>query len=52
MMPVTQFNFQPVGDGKPGPVYHRIIEAWSAEVGINIPAQAERYAELAKTWVP
>jgi len=52
MMPVTQFNFQPVGDGKPGPVYHRIIEAWSAEVGINISAQAERYAELAKTWVP
>ena len=52
MMPVTLFNFQPIGDGKPGPIYLRLLDAWSKEVGVNIPAQAREYAELAKTWTP
>ena len=52
MMPVTRFNFQPIGDGKPGAIYLRLLDAWSKEVGVNIPAQAREYAELAKTWTP
>ena len=52
MMPVTRFNFQPIGDGKPGPIYLRLLDAWSKDVGVNIPAQARQYAELAKTWTP
>jgi branched-chain amino acid aminotransferase len=52
MMPVTRFNFQPIGDGKPGAIYLRLLDAWSKEVGVNIPAQARQYAELAKTWTP
>ena len=52
MVPVTRFNFQPVGAGKPGPLYRRLLDAWSAEVGLDIPAQARQYAELAKTWKP
>ena len=52
MMPVTRFNFQPIGDGKPGPVYQQLLNAWSEEVGLDIPAQARKYAELAETWVP
>ena len=52
MMPVTRFNFQPIGDGKPGPIYLRLLDAWSKEVGVNIPDQARAYAELAKTWTP
>jgi branched-chain amino acid aminotransferase len=52
MMPVTRFNFQPIGDGKPGSIYLRLLDAWSKEVGVNIPAQARQYAELAKTWTP
>jgi branched-chain amino acid aminotransferase len=52
MMPVTRFNFQPIGDGKPGSIYLRLLDAWSKEVGVNIPAQARQYAELGKTWTP
>jgi branched-chain amino acid aminotransferase len=52
MVPITRFNFQPVGSGRPGPVYRRLIEAWSEEVGVDIPAQAREYAERAKSWTP
>ena len=52
MVPITRFNFHPVGDGKPGPVYQKLLNAWSFEVGVDIAAQAHKYAELAKTWVP
>jgi len=52
MAPVTRFNFRPVGDGTPGPIYRKLLAAWSEEVGIDIAGQAREYAELAKTWKP
>ena len=52
MTPITRFDFQSIGDGKPGPVYPRLLNAWPAEVGVDISAQAEGYARLEKTWVP
>ena len=52
MQPITRFNFRPVGDGKPGPIYRRLLAAWSEEVGVDIAGQAREYAELAKTWRP
>lgn len=52
MMPIRRFNFEPVGGGKPGPVYQRLLAAWSEEVGVDIAAQARDYAEGAKTWQP
>lgn len=52
MVPITRFDFQPVGTGQPGPIYRRLIEAWSEEVGVDIPAQAREYAERAKSWAP
>ena len=39
LAPVTRFNGLPVGDGRPGKIFHRLIEAWSAEVGLDIHAQ-------------
>ena len=39
LMPVTRINGAPVGDGKPGPVYRRLLEAWSRKVGLDIEAQ-------------
>lgn len=45
IMPVTQLNKRPIGDGKPGPVTRRLIEAWSDMVGVDIVAQADEYAE-------
>jgi branched-chain amino acid aminotransferase len=39
LMPVTKVNGIPVGDGKPGPLFRRLLEAWSAEVGLDIEKQ-------------
>jgi branched-chain amino acid aminotransferase len=36
LMPVARINGLPIGDGKPGPVYHRLMEAWSEMVGLDI----------------
>ena len=52
MQPITRFNFQSIGDGTPGPIYRKLLAAWSEEVGVDIAAQAREYAELAKTWKP
>ena len=52
MVPITRFDFYPVGDGKRGPIFQRLLEAWSEEVGVSIDDQFADYAELAKTWRP
>ncbi len=50
MIPVTRFNFQAVGDGKPGSMYRRLLTAWGDAVGVDIAAQAREYEALATTW--
>ncbi|NKB68896.1 MAG: branched-chain amino acid aminotransferase [Candidatus Latescibacteria bacterium] len=52
MIPITRFNFQPVGQGCPGPLYRQLLAAWSRDVGVDIAAQAHTYSQLAKTWTP
>jgi branched-chain amino acid aminotransferase len=52
MIPITRFDFRTIGNGKPGPIYTRVLSAWSEEVGVNILRQAVEYAELMKTWTP
>ncbi|ADZ71188.1 aminotransferase class IV [Polymorphum gilvum] len=39
MIPVTGFEGQPVGSGRPGPVFARLMAAWSEAVGVDIIAQ-------------
>jgi branched-chain amino acid aminotransferase len=39
LMPVTRINGAPIGDGTPGPIYRRLILAWSELVGLDIEAQ-------------
>lgn len=39
LAPVTRFNGLPIGDGRPGPVFRRLIAAWSEQVGVDILAQ-------------
>jgi len=39
MAPVTRINGLQVADGKAGPVFQRLLAAWSAEVGVDIRAQ-------------
>ncbi len=52
MLPITRFEFRDVGDGCPGPIYRKLLAAWSEEVGVDIAGQAREYAERAKTWRP
>jgi branched-chain amino acid aminotransferase len=39
LMPVTRFNGQPIGDGRPGPMFHRLMAAWSEYVGLDVLGQ-------------
>jgi len=39
IMPATRFNGLPVGSGSVGPITRRLLDAWSARVGVDIAAQ-------------
>jgi len=45
ILPATRFDGRPVGTGVPGPVYRRLLAAWSADVGLDIAVQARRHAQ-------
>ena len=44
LLPVTRFNGHDIADGTPGPIFRRLLAEWSARVGIEIAAQARRFA--------
>src|SRR2546423_1311538 len=39
LMPVTRINGVVIGDGEPGPIFGRLMEAWSQQVGLDIKQQ-------------
>ena len=45
MMPATTFNGRRVGDGRPGPITMRLLDAFGETVGVDIVGQAKAYAE-------
>ena len=45
MMPVTRFNGQPVGDGKPGPVTRRLMERWHQYLAFDFIGHARRFED-------
>jgi branched-chain amino acid aminotransferase len=45
LMPVTKINGVLVGDGKPGPVFRCLLEAWGREVELDIKQQVMSGAE-------
>jgi len=45
LLPVTRFDGQPIAAGQPGEVYERLLAAWSTRVGLDIAAQAARFAD-------
>jgi branched-subunit amino acid aminotransferase/4-amino-4-deoxychorismate lyase len=47
LLPVTRLGGRPIADGKPGAVFRRLLAAWSDLVGLDIVAQAERFAARA-----
>lgn len=45
LLPVVKVNGLPLGDGTPGAVVPKLLDAWSELVGLDIVAQAYRHAE-------
>jgi branched-subunit amino acid aminotransferase/4-amino-4-deoxychorismate lyase len=45
LLPVAKLNGQPIGNGSPGPIYRRLLRAWSDAVSVDLRAQAQRAAE-------
>jgi len=46
VLPATRLDGRPVGDGRPGPVFRRLLSAWNELAGIDIAAQARHHASL------
>ena len=44
ILPVTTLNGAPIGDGRVGPVFKRVLDRWSANVGVDIEAQIKAWA--------
>jgi branched-chain amino acid aminotransferase len=44
-LPVTRLNGRPIASGRPGAVFSRLLAAWGQMVGVDVAAQAERFAE-------
>lgn len=44
-LPVVECDGEKIGDGRPGPIYRRLLSAWSDMVGVNIADQARRFAK-------
>ncbi len=45
VLPIVQCDGKPIATGKPGPIYRRILTAWGQLVGVDVAAQAKRFAE-------
>lgn len=47
LLPVTRINGKPIGGGRPGPVFRRLLAAWSEAVGVDIADQIRTAAGAA-----
>ena len=44
LMPATRFNGRPVGDGRVGPVFRRLTDAFAESAGVDFIEQAKGYS--------
>jgi branched-chain amino acid aminotransferase len=44
LLPVVRIDGLPIGTGQPGPIFQKLLTAWSEQVGIDIAAQAQKFA--------
>jgi branched-chain amino acid aminotransferase len=44
MQPVVKQDGKPIASGQPGPIYRKLLAAWSKKVGVDVPAQARLFA--------
>lgn len=47
LLPVVRCDGEAIGNGRPGPIYARMLGAWDAAVGLDVAGQARRRAEIA-----
>jgi branched-subunit amino acid aminotransferase/4-amino-4-deoxychorismate lyase len=45
LLPVVRLDGRPIGAGRPGPLFARLLQAWSALVQVDIAGQATRLAD-------
>ncbi len=45
LLPVVTLNRTPIGDGRPGATFRRLLENWSYSVGVDIAGQMRQMAE-------
>lgn len=43
-LPIVECDGNAIGDGRPGPIFRRLLFAWNELVGIDVAEQARRYA--------
>lgn len=43
MLPVTKINGAAIGDGKVGPMFNRVLDAWSTNTGVDIAGQIKAW---------
>tara|TARA_Y100000310_G_C20703955_1_gene832901 strand:+ start:8212 stop:9195 length:984 start_codon:yes stop_codon:yes gene_type:complete len=43
MLPVTSIHSNDIGDGKRGPVFDKLLDKWSASVGVDIEKQIKNF---------
>jgi branched-subunit amino acid aminotransferase/4-amino-4-deoxychorismate lyase len=44
LLPVVNLDGLPIGTGHVGPVYQKLLAAWSEQVGVDIAGQAQKFA--------
>jgi branched-chain amino acid aminotransferase len=44
VLPVVLCGDRPIGTGRPGPVFERLLSAWSDQVGVDVREQTKRFA--------
>jgi branched-subunit amino acid aminotransferase/4-amino-4-deoxychorismate lyase len=44
ILPATRFDGRATGTGRPGPVFRRLLAAWSEAAGVDIASQARHHA--------
>jgi D-alanine transaminase/branched-chain amino acid aminotransferase len=42
---VIECDGRPIGSGKPGSQYRKLLKAWSESVGVDIACQAHQFAD-------
>lgn len=45
VLPIVECDGKLLGDGRPGPVYRRLLAAWSDFSGVDVAEQARRFAK-------